>query len=522
MSKGYIEALARGLIAAGVRYIFGITGSGASLKLITKLQQKGVRYFPVGHEAAAAFMAGACCRDGRSRAVAITIKGPGFANLVPGILSNRYEGRPAITVSEAYDSDIPHYRAHKRMNHEAFCAELTKAYAFVDGKDDQIPRLVNFAQAEPPGPVHIDLGGTPVKMDLADSIGKHVINQSEIGEVLSQISYSQKPLLILGALAGRMNLIDLDKLKIPVVTTAAGKGSFDENSEFSGGIITGEIKPLSPEEGVIDKADLIVAIGLRNTEVIKATKYCAPLIMIDEIDHGLQDGFDPALKLIGCNAAKVYGQLLDTLNSKSWGMDVIDDYRIRILKALEFESWLPAGVFHKLQEFLPQKTTLVLDTGFFCTIGETVWRAATPENFCSSSIGRFMGAAIPTAIGVGVSQDKGCVLCVMGDGGVSPYLGEIKLAVNEKLPILFVCMSDGRYGSVAAFADNNKEVQRAVIFENPLWTETLIGLGCEALRIDNYRQLSDITSKWRNQKGPLFLELPFEPSSYAEAAKQLR
>ena len=133
-----------------------------------------------------------------------------------------------------------------------------------------------------------------------------------------------------------------------------------------------------------------------------------------------------------------------------------------------------------------------------------------------------MGAAIPTAIGVGVSQDKGCVLCVMGDGGVSPYLGEIKLAVNEKLPILFVCMSDGRYGSVAAFADNNKEVQRAVIFENPLWTETLIGLGCEALRIDNYRQLSDITSKWRNQKGPLFLELPFEPSSYAEAAKQLR
>ena len=127
-----------------------------------------------------------------------------------------------------------------------------------------------------------------------------------------------------------------------------------------------------------------------------------------------------------------------------------------------------------------------------------------------------MGAAIPTAIGVAISKEQGNVLCVMGDGGMSPYLGEIKLAVNEKLNILFVCMSDGRYGSVASFADDSVEVYRAVNSKNPSWIEAVIGLGCEAARIDNYEHLSDTIANWNDHQGPLYLELLFDPSEYAK------
>ncbi|MBL1828579.1 hypothetical protein ELE35_29995, partial [Klebsiella pneumoniae] len=92
--------------------------------------------------------------------------------------------------------------------------------------------------------------------------------------------------------------------------------------------------------------------------------------------------------------------------------------------------------------------SLILDTGLFCTIGETIWKASKPSDFCGSSNGRYMGCAIPTAIGVAISNQGKRVICVMGDGGIRPYFPEILLAVEENLPILFLLISDGYYGSV--------------------------------------------------------------------------
>ena len=59
MSNTHLKVLAANIASSGVKYAFGITGGGASIKLIKYLQQEGVVYYPVGHEGAGAFMAGA-------------------------------------------------------------------------------------------------------------------------------------------------------------------------------------------------------------------------------------------------------------------------------------------------------------------------------------------------------------------------------------------------------------------------------------------------------------------------------
>src|SRR3989344_2101615 len=138
--KPHIAKLAEALSEQKIKWAFGVTGGGASLELITALNEKGIKYYPVAHEAAAVMMAGACSKDGITRAAAITIKGPGFANALPGILSNNYEARPAITISEAYSPATPAHKTHKRLDHFAASVVFVKAFSAVDDSGKNFKR----------------------------------------------------------------------------------------------------------------------------------------------------------------------------------------------------------------------------------------------------------------------------------------------------------------------------------------------------------------------------------------------
>ena len=441
------------LIDNGIKYAFGVTGSGESLTLIAGLQRAGVEYFPVSHEATASFAAGACCRDGKSRAVAITIKGPGFINLTPGVVSNYYESRPAMTISEAYDKKVPLYRTHKRLDHKTICKPIYKEYG-TSNQNNIVNKLLHKAQCDPAGPVHIDFtvnGDFDFNDDDKLETKDIAVDEKDLNKLEKFLEESSYPCLILGSLAARSD-IDWNSVRVPVVTTSAAKGCYDETLKWSAGIITGEVSDLSSESRILNKADLIIGIGLRNTELVKIEQYSAPLVMIDTINEGLQDGFDSKLSIINKNINDTVKLLLIRLSNKTWGVNKITRQKLDIDNALLSNNWLTAKAFNTFQKCMSDNTVLVLDTGFFCTVGETVWKSRRANLFCGSSVGRFMGSAIPTSIGVSISSKYSPVLCVMGDGGISPYFGEISIAVKEKLPIVFVLMTDGCYGECKKYA----------------------------------------------------------------------
>ncbi|MEJ2446302.1 MAG: thiamine pyrophosphate-binding protein, partial [Exilibacterium sp.] len=157
LSDEHLHRFSTVLVEHGVDKAFGITGSGLSLRLICALREKGVDYHCVGHEAAAALMAGGALKRDGIGAVSISIKGPGFVNLVPGLLSNFYEGRPMASVSEAYNGDAPCHMAHKRLDHKSLCSNVAKGYGKVSTRGEDISRLLALAGSEYPGPVHVDL-----------------------------------------------------------------------------------------------------------------------------------------------------------------------------------------------------------------------------------------------------------------------------------------------------------------------------------------------------------------------------
>ena len=80
----HLEILARQIAAQHVSHIFGIPGSGPSLFLLDALEKQGARFHLTHFEGSAALMAGALGKLSGRSGVAVSIKGPGLTNMLPG------------------------------------------------------------------------------------------------------------------------------------------------------------------------------------------------------------------------------------------------------------------------------------------------------------------------------------------------------------------------------------------------------------------------------------------------------
>jgi hypothetical protein len=121
--------LGQELSRLGARDIFGIPGEGPSLELIDELERCGAKFHSVCHEAVAALMAGGFARATGMPGICLSIKGPGFANMLAGIASNWLDRNPVLSLSESYAPGTSSDRMHKRLAHREMVKPVIKAYA---------------------------------------------------------------------------------------------------------------------------------------------------------------------------------------------------------------------------------------------------------------------------------------------------------------------------------------------------------------------------------------------------------
>jgi len=490
MVSDVAEALVReGLVAA-----FGVCGSGASLDLAGALDARDVPYFDTCHESSATLMAAELGRQTGTFGLSISIKGPGVANAVPGVVANAYENRIAVTAAEAYENDGP--RAHKRLDH-AHATFAAKAYATLADPASTVGRLLTIARAEAPGPVHLDLvERSPARFEERPTA------QRSPAAVWPPLDATRRPVAIAGSLALRAGWGErLGRLQVPVFTTFAAKGLVDESSPFSAGVFTGDGKEASPETQLLADADLVVTFGLRPEEILTPRPFGCPSIAVDD--------------------AAAAGEILDWLESRETDSAQVATALDVCRRAIAGDDWRPGSLFSRLQEALPAETCLALDTGAFCTAAEHVWLAHSPVGVTASANGRFMGTALPMAIGAALARSDRPVACVVGDGGMRPYVADLKLVVDLQLPLLLVLATDGRYGSVAELAGVARNVPAATTIRRPSWLRSVESLGCEAVPAGDLDAFTGAVSSWDRSR-PRFIEAAFDAATYTRGLERVR
>jgi acetolactate synthase I/II/III large subunit len=508
--------VAEALLQEGVSYAFGITGSGQSLSVISELERNGVIYYDVAHEAAAAIMAGTVARRTGRPSVSVSIKGPGLANMLPGIAHNFFEANPAVSISETYGPSVPVSRQHKRMDQRALLRPLVKGIAGSGSTSDDIRDHIRLARAEIPGPVHIELAeGTtseplrPVAGQLASSDG--------LPPILRRIQGSRTPVVIVGALGTRRGWgHSLSDLRIPVFTTASAKGLVDENAAYAAGVYTGDGKEHSPEAKILPDADLVVCVGVRDTEILSPWKRETPVVGVDEVAGSVGFGF---AHYHPCASDEEIAQVLEALATKEWGADIVQHSRAALRTRLARTSWQPFHCFEALQA-RPGAQTLVTDTGSFCTIAEHTWIGSEVRPYLGSGNGRFMGVSLPMAIAVALTDREHPVVCALGDGGMRTYPALLKLAIEEELRLCVILMRDSQYGSIACAAKAGQSIN-AVRITQPSWAATCAGMGLDAAIARNEDEFTAALGRW-NGATPFFIEAVFDPDSYLTITEGLR
>lgn len=513
-----IESLADEIVTAGVKMSFGVPGSGVSLSLIDKLDKRGVPFYLTHFEGTGTLMAATIGRLSGCAGLSLSIKGPGLANSVPGLTAAWFEAFPVIHITEAYAFGSSPTQAHKRLEHACLAGGITKAVRYFSTNGPSFTDMALFAATEEPGPVVYELAIPPAGIQDTLPFTENVTGDQS--SVMECITHSKRPVVIVGALGTRQHQIAemLRRLAIPVFTSVAAKGILDEAISNSAGIFTGCGLELTPERQILPKADLIVGIGLTAREVLAAKPFHCNYVSIEAVATLGTNGFAPTARGGLYMVEEVFTQLAEI---PAWGLDELADV-MTALHARMDEGFLPGSVFHAIERQFRTDARIVLDTGYFCTIGEHAWRAPKDNLFLMSGQGRYMGTGLPMALGASLYEPTRPTIAILGDGGIAMYLAEAKLAVQHKLPLLIILMTDNAFGSIRTRALKDGLTQAPLIMDGCTWVPTFESLGFSGNRAENLSTVEAVLSTWVPASGPAFLEIPFAPDAYEAMVADIR
>jgi acetolactate synthase-1/2/3 large subunit len=509
------ESFAQQFTSLGGRRVFGVPGGGPSLELITQLEGAGAAFIATGHEAVAALMAGAYARQTATPAACITIKGPGFMNLAPGLLCNSYEGYPCLSISEAYPPNESSGRRHKWLNHSAVAASFLRGLHDLGSSAESL-----WAQAtqECPGPVHLDLvPGSESVREIPQAM--HTATQPDWRK---QIAAASCPALLVGTWATRAPWrTRLSALQIPVFTTASAKGALSEHLPHSAGICTGDGKPQTPEKTLLPKADLLICLGVRSGEMLSPAAPHANTLWFDA--PGLRVFPD---NVFGTRATPLSeadaAELFDALQDKSWGMTEIAAAHAQLDQAMSGWEDSPRTAMHAVSAQLPDAAHIV-DTGNFTVWAEHFLRVQNHNDIIGTPNGRYLGAGLGYSLGTALARAPKPSVLWIGDGGIRANLAELSLAVDHKLPLLVLVMRDGYFGSIRGRARKLGWSQQPLTLPDHRLLRVAEAMGLATWDAPNTAALDAAIKQWQHAGSPpALIEYHLAPDIYVDMTEQLR
>ena len=527
-SKALVEALER----VGADIVFGYPG-GNVIDIFDELSRSSFRFVLGRHEQGCVHMADGYARASGRPAVVMVTSGPGLTNTITGLGAANMDGVPMVLVC----GQVPLDQIGTDAFQEADTTGLTRAVSkhnFLVHSADEIPETVAqafyIATHGKPGPVVIDVPRDCQQALTAAEYPERVVlrayhpevsaTASQVGRLAKLVNGAKRPVILAGggviASGASEDVTTLaHKAGIPVATTLMGIGSFDETDPLSLGLagLHGEFAA----NAAIAEADLLLALGVRFNDRVtgrSSAKFArrAKIVHVDCDPASINKNVSVDLGI----AADVK-ELLMTVDSRirpaqhpDWlaAIDARRRPRAEGVRPLHRGVIMPQAVVESVYAATKGKAIVVTDVGQHQIWAAKVFKHTRPRHFITSGGMGAMGFGIPAAIGAALARPDSKVVAFLGDGGAQMTAEELLVAVELRLPVTFVVLSNGSLGLV-------RQMQRhmcggnyfATDISSPDFVKLAAAYGMRGFRVADGAKLDAVLARAAGSRKPTLVEV---------------
>lgn len=502
---GYLEQF-------GVEYVFGVPGSplGPLFDALARSEKRGgPRVVLARHEAGGAFMADGYARETGRIGVCCATTGPGATNMITGVASAYADHVPLLVITT--QTPLPTFSLGAFQESSAdvtdivgmfeHCTRYNSLITHPDQMEKKLAAAFTMALQLPKGPAHlsvpVDILRSPHKssgkiafpglcrlITEPASVADYAVLERLCTELYMVLSQNRKVALLIGHdCAGATDEIVrfAELINAPIVTTQRGKSRINPYHPLARGVF-GFAGHKTAREALTDESvALILAAGtdlgewstggwdpaVLNDRLVHIHNTTAPFArspmarmhvygtigtifreLTARIKHLIQDG---ELSLAG--TAKDKGP-----SDPSYGENQEESHYVpRHIEVQAPEicgrensqtSIKPQQVIREIIQGFPPETRFLIDNSNSVPWSIHYFFNRHPGNYHLPIGFASMGWAIGASVGMALGARNTPVVCFTGDGCFLMSGQEITVAVQEKLPVIFVVLNDQAYGMI--------------------------------------------------------------------------
>jgi acetolactate synthase-1/2/3 large subunit len=463
------QALTGELLALDTRALFGVMGEDTAA-LTADLIAAGIPYYGARHEAGAVGMAdGYAWATGRL-GVCLVTRGPGVSNATTALRCAVGGGRQVllITGEPPRDTDLRHDL--KVLDQEAICRAVGMDYFVAGHAGELVERLrdaVAVARAGRPAtlavPVNV-LNGPPAEQEASEPASElfrpepGAPSASDVDAVVRLLASSARPLVLAGrgaCVAGVPELLQTlaERAGALLGTTLLAKDTF-RGHRLDLGVVGGFASDAAYDQ--LREIDCVLAFGASLTPFTTGQRTLfadAPVVQVDADPSKLGASF-PVRIGIAADAGLTAQALLDALAHADERPLHAPENLARLSRPANASADASAGgqldprtVVTVLEELLPSRRTVIIDSGRFMTSPGRFLHVSGPDHFRLTADAGAIGTGLGIALGAAAARPDETTVLFGGDGGMSMALADFETAARHSLPLILVIMNDSAYGA---------------------------------------------------------------------------
>ncbi len=516
-----------------MQFIFGLPGE-ENLRFLDALSDSSIRFIPVRHEQAAAFMADVYGRLTQKAGVCLSTLGPGATNLVTGVADAFLDRAPLVAITAQVSLERVHKESHQAIDIVGMFRTITKWNARVE-RPSVIPEVIRkafkIAQTEKPGACHIEL---PEDVADADTDARPLEferprrpspDRPSLKMAAELIDGAVRPIILAGngVIRGKASeeLLRFSKATgIPVANTFMGKGVVPWDYDLS--LLTIGLQAHDYVNCGFDQADLVIAVGYDLVEY--APKHWNPtldkrILHIDFTPSEVDAAYQPTLEIVADirETLELLRPLVTTPKQLAYPRTLRNAILDDLKQAATGES-MPMKtqrILHDLREVLGPRDLVISDVGAHKLWIARMFLAREPNTVLISNGFASMGIALPGAIAAKLLEPERPVVAICGDGGFLMNAQEIETAVRLKTNPVIIVFNDGGYGLIAWKQMAQFGRTFATDFTNPDFVVFAESFGAKGYRVESAGDLKRVLREALTQRVPSVIDVPVDYSEHA-------